>query len=69
MEKISAGYWKYTIDLGTATEATACFNNGNGTWDNKDKANYTLKAGTSLVSNANAFSIATLAASLSCILL
>ena len=49
MEKLSAGYWKYTIDLGTATEATACFNNGNGTWDNKDKANYTLKAGTSLV--------------------
>ena len=51
MEKISGGYWKYTIDLGTAKEATVCFNNGNGTWDSNGQANYTVNAGTSLVSN------------------
>ena len=51
MDKISAGYWMYTIDLGTATEATLCFNNGNGTWDNNSKANYTVEVGTSLVTN------------------
>ena len=46
MTKISAGKWKYTIDLGTETSATACFNNGSGTWDNNDKNNYTLGKGT-----------------------
>ncbi len=51
MEKISAGYWMYTIDLGTATEATLCFNNGNGTWDNNSKANYTVEVGTSLITD------------------
>ena len=46
MTKISAGYWKYTIDLGKETGATLCFNNGAGTWDNNDKLNYTCTQGT-----------------------
>ncbi|MBQ3782068.1 MAG: CotH kinase family protein [Lachnospiraceae bacterium] len=49
MEKVSAGYWKLTIDLGTANEAIMCFNNGSGTWDNNNKNNYTLQAGTYVV--------------------
>lgn len=41
-----SGYtWKYTIDLGTATEATVCFNNGNGSWDSRNQANYKVYAG------------------------
>ncbi|MBR3772682.1 MAG: starch-binding protein, partial [Clostridium sp.] len=34
------GYQVITIDLGTATTLTACFNNGNGTWDSKYGNNY-----------------------------
>lgn len=49
MEKVSAGYWKYTIDLGTATEATMCFNNGNGSWDSNSSKNYTVYVGSYLV--------------------
>ena len=49
MEKVSNGYWKLTIDLGTANEAIMCFNNGSGTWDNNNKNNYTLQAGTYVV--------------------
>ena len=38
-----AGYtWKYIIELGNAAEAEVCFNNGNGSWDSKDEANYKL---------------------------
>ena len=46
MTKISAGYWKYTIDLGKETGATLCFNNGSGTWDNNGGNNYTCTKGT-----------------------
>jgi len=49
MEKVSAGYWKVTIDLGNETGATMCFNNGKGTWDSNSSKNYTVKAGTYLV--------------------
>lgn len=49
MEKVSAGYWKLSIDLGNASEAAVCFNNGNGTWDNNSKKNYTVYAGAYLV--------------------
>ena len=42
-----SGYtWKYVIDLGTATSTQVCFNNGTGSWDSKNSANYQLKAGT-----------------------
>ena len=46
MTKISAGYWKCTIDLGKETGATLCFNNGNGTWDSNGGNNYTCTKGT-----------------------
>ena len=49
MEKVSAGYWKLSIDLGNASEAAICFNDGNGTWDNNSKKNYTVYAGSYLV--------------------
>lgn len=41
-----AGYtYKCTINLGTATSATVCFNNGNGSWDSKNGANYIIPVG------------------------
>lgn len=42
---------KITIDLGTASTLTACFNNGTGSWDSKNGANYTFNAGTYDYSN------------------
>lgn len=45
MTKISAGKWKYTIDLGTTTSATVCFNNGSGSWDSNNGSNYTVGTG------------------------
>jgi len=53
MKKISAGYWSYTIDLGTQTGATVCFNNGSGSWDSNGKSNYTVGVGASLVTNGS----------------
>ena len=44
---------KITIDLGTATTLTACFNNGSGTWDSKNGANYTFNAGKYTYSNGS----------------
>lgn len=41
------GYnYKFEIDLGTATEVVVCFNNGSGTWDSNNGANYTIQKGT-----------------------
>ena len=41
-----AGYThKAVIDLGTATYATVCFNNGNGSWDSNNGKNYKFDAG------------------------
>ena len=36
---------KITIDLGNATSLTACFNNGSGSWDSRNGANYIFNAG------------------------
>lgn len=48
------GYKSITIDLGTSTSLTACFNNGNNTWDNNSTKNYTFSApGTYTVSDGN----------------
>ncbi|MFC5468967.1 carbohydrate binding domain-containing protein [Cohnella suwonensis] len=41
-----AGYNKYTINIGSATQLEACFNNGSGTWDSKNGANYFFGVGT-----------------------
>lgn len=46
------GYKTITIDLGTSTNLTACFNNGSGNWDSKNGSNYYFaSAGTYTVSN------------------
>ncbi|WP_159775553.1 carbohydrate binding domain-containing protein [Streptomyces sp. HM190] len=49
MEAACAGWWRKTLDLGTATSLKAAFNNGNGVWDNNNSADYTLPAGTTTV--------------------
>jgi hypothetical protein len=49
MTKISDGYWKIEIDLGTTESAILCFNNGSGSWDSNGGKNYTLQKGTYLV--------------------
>ncbi len=51
MTSAGNGYYTYTVDLGTASSLTACFNNGNGTWDNNGSKNYTFNTGTYTVSN------------------
>ncbi|WP_027343774.1 carbohydrate binding domain-containing protein [Hamadaea tsunoensis] len=40
---------KKTVALGSATKMQAVFNNGSGSWDNNNGANYSINAGTSLV--------------------
>ena len=45
------GYnWKCTIDLGKATSANLCFNNGS-TWDNNNHKNYVVNAGVTGIKN------------------
>ena len=54
MEKTSEkpGYgYKITIDLGDANNITACFNNGNGSWDSNNGNNYTFGVGNYTYSN------------------
>jgi chitodextrinase len=41
-----AGYAKYTVNLGSATQLECDFNNGSGTWDNNGGLNYFIPAGT-----------------------
>lgn len=46
------GYpYKAQIEIGDADTLTACFNNGNGSWDNKSGNNYTFKSGYYLFTN------------------
>jgi hypothetical protein len=42
MEKVSDGYWKITIDLGSSSDVAMCFNNGSGSWDNNSSKNYVI---------------------------
>ncbi|MFE2037560.1 carbohydrate binding domain-containing protein [Streptomyces scopuliridis] len=51
MENACTGWVRKTVDLGTATTWQATFNNGNGTWDNNNGANYALTTGRTTVSN------------------
>ncbi|PWW05670.1 carbohydrate binding protein with CBM25 domain [Paenibacillus cellulosilyticus] len=41
-----SGYFKITVDVGTATGLEADFNNGSGTWDNNNGNNYNFGIGT-----------------------
>jgi glycosidase len=49
MESACTGWWKKTLDIGTATSLKAAFNNGNGVWDNNNSADYTIPSGTTTV--------------------
>ena len=40
------GYEKIVLNVGTATGAEVCFNNGSGAWDNNGGSNYTFPMGT-----------------------
>ena len=44
---------KYTINLGTATHANVCFNDGHGSWDSRNGANYYFEKGTYKYSNGS----------------
>ncbi|GAA2788700.1 carbohydrate binding domain-containing protein [Kitasatospora paracochleata] len=49
MAAACTGWVELTVDLGAATTWQATFNNGNGTWDNNNSANYRLGTGNSTV--------------------
>lgn len=49
MESACTGWWRKTLDIGTATSLKAAFNNGNGVWDNNNSADYTIPSGTTTV--------------------
>lgn len=49
MEPACTGWVKRSVDLGTATEMQAAFNNGNGVWDNNNAGDYRLPSGVSTV--------------------
>ncbi len=51
MTKYSGNYYSYTIDLGSATGATVCFNNGSGSWDSNNGSNYTVGTGSYTINN------------------
>ncbi|MFD6322227.1 carbohydrate binding domain-containing protein [Streptomyces sp. NPDC058442] len=51
MEQACTGWWKRTVALRSADSLRAAFNNGNGTWDNNNGADYTIPSGTSTVRN------------------
>ncbi|MCC5581818.1 fibronectin type III domain-containing protein [Microtetraspora sp. AC03309] len=48
-EETCADWAKKTIDLGSATGLKAAFNNGSGTWDNNNGADYTIGLGVTTV--------------------
>ncbi|MFG3343264.1 alpha-amylase family glycosyl hydrolase [Glycomyces sp. NPDC048151] len=45
------GWRSYTIDLGSAAGAQVVFNNGSGTWDNNNYANYRVGTGRTTIAN------------------
>ncbi len=49
--EVSGYTHKYTINLGDATYANVCFNDGHGNWDSRNGANYYFTQGTYKFSN------------------
>ncbi len=47
------GYKVITINLGSASNITACFNNSYGSWDSRNGANYSFGAGTYTLQNGS----------------
>jgi len=54
MTAACTGWYTSTIDLGTAVNLKAAFNNGSGTWDNNESADYTIGAGRTVVADSEA---------------
>ena len=53
-----SGYnYKVVIDLGKASSATLCFNNGNGSWDSKNGSNYRVSKGVYGVKSQNTYNL------------
>ncbi len=48
---IQGGYDELTINLGSDTLLTCCFNNGSGKWDNNHESNYVLEPGIYTIDN------------------
>ncbi|MCD0448697.1 fibronectin type III domain-containing protein [Actinocorallia sp. API 0066] len=51
MDAGCAGWFRKTVDIGTATGLKVVFNNGSGTWDNNGGADYALPTGRTTVRN------------------
>ncbi|RKN06327.1 carbohydrate binding domain-containing protein [Streptomyces radicis] len=51
MTEACPGWVTRTVDLGAATELTAAFNNGSGTWDNNNGADYRIGTGLTTVAD------------------
>ncbi|MFJ6797125.1 carbohydrate binding domain-containing protein [Streptomyces sp. NPDC091268] len=51
MEAACPGWFKRTVDLGSAATMAATFNNRLGTWDNNNGSNYVVPKGVSIVQN------------------
>ncbi|WP_281356263.1 carbohydrate binding domain-containing protein, partial [Acrocarpospora macrocephala] len=51
MQAACTGWLQRTIDLGTATTFQVTLNNGSGTWDNNNGANYTVGTGRTTIRN------------------
>jgi hypothetical protein len=52
MTRYNSKYSYYELDLGDNDSLTFCFNNGNGSWDSKNGANYSIvKAGSYIIRN------------------
>lgn len=52
------GYtWMYTINLGTATDATVCFNDGAGNWDSNSGSNYKVYTGRYGISSGKIYNL------------
>lgn len=52
MDSASCAGWKVkTVELGTAASFAVAFNNGSGSWDSKNGANYTISPGVYQVAN------------------
>lgn len=54
----ASNFWQCTVTVaGTATNMNVCFNNGDGTWDNNDGANWNFAVNGAAVVNVPAFTL------------
>lgn len=48
-----SGYAKITVDIGSASQLEAAFNDGNNNWDSNNTKNYSFSTGTSTYTPGN----------------